>query len=203
MKPVSVVTIEMYTHADSNRPSIIRYFEYTVIMDGEEVYRVKTQPRKWNASTDPVRIFEKWLLDDYPKNRSNISKNIQAPFGDIREACRKFLKLRLQLPNLKLQFLSLKFKKFFFRLKAPIFKKFNGCKCETQRDGTAAGVQVTDKSMSFKINKNWMQCFKINGKCFIQILQINLYKAFGMASFAKIRQDDAFKFRNTHNAYNL
>jgi len=108
----------MYYHIKDGRNfGTVEKIECVVSMDGVEIYRVKTTPRKWLDSTEPVRVFEKWLLDHYANNRSNIAKNIQTPFGSFRETGRKTFKFRLQIFYLKLQLLFLKFKKFFFRLK--------------------------------------------------------------------------------------
>jgi len=86
MKPVSVITIEMYAHTEdpNDEHSPVKYFEHVVTMDGEEMHRIKTGARKWRRSNDPVRVFERWLLDDKSCDASNVAHKIQYALGSGR-----------------------------------------------------------------------------------------------------------------------
>ena len=78
MKPASVVTIEMYLYDESkySKLRVTDKVEYVVSVDSKEIYRIKTSPEKWHNSNDPLRVFEKWLVDELE------SKNLISPEGN-------------------------------------------------------------------------------------------------------------------------
>jgi hypothetical protein len=72
----STVTVEFYCYERKleTEPNemfrdarILDFVEYVVTADGKEIYRVKTTPRKWCASSEPLRVFEEWLIDQKPR----------------------------------------------------------------------------------------------------------------------------------------